>query len=361
MAGRVKLNAQPAPAPVRKRVVTGAALKQDVPGTGSSYFANSTERKLEFVHSGCAVLDQVLGGGYVLGRMSNVIGDKSTGKTLLAIEACGNFSRSYADGVVRYVEAEAAFDKGYAAALGLDVDAIEWADMGADRTVEWVHDDILATIKRLNGRPCIYVVDSLDALSDREELKREISDNTYGAAKAKKLGEMFRRLVGEIEKSRLLLLIVSQIRDKIGVTFGETKMRAGGHAMDFYATHCLWLANLGQLKKTRNKIERSVGVDIRAKCKKNKVGLPFRECDFPILFGYGVDDLTANVEWLVKAGRESVLDDLGLTKTGYKISLEALRNRGGAEVQNLRRRLSEVVVQEWGSVETTFLPQSRKY
>lgn len=350
------------PATTRRKLAKGEQIE-----AGSSYFASSAQRTgLDFVSSGSVLLDQVLGGGYVLGRMSNIIGDKSTGKTLLAIEACVNFIRRYPDGVIRYLEAESAFDKAYAAALGLPVDQIEWAEMvdakgNADRTVEWMHDDIKATIARLKGRPCIYVVDSLDALSDRAEMERKIDDNTYGQNKAKKLGELFRRLVGDIESSRMLLLVISQIRDKIGVTFGETKMRAGGHAMDFYATHCLWLAQIERLKKTVEKIERPIGVTIRANCKKNKVGLPFRQCDFPLLFGYGVDDVTASVEWLLDAGREDLLKEVDMSKAGYKVRITSLRNKGGEEMAAVRRILNDLVTKEWARIETNFLPAKGKY
>lgn len=350
----------------KARVAVGASAPS-APTSPGSYFSSSEQRVgLEFISTGCAVLDQVMGGGYVLGRMSNVIGDKSTGKTLLAIEAAGNFARRYEDGVIRYLEAESAFDKEYARAMGLPVDRVEWAEMvtdkgDADRTVEWLHDDIVTTLAKLKGRPCIYIVDSLDALSDRAEMERDISDSSYGAAKAKKLGEMFRRLVGDIEKSRMLLLVISQIRDKIGVTFGENKMRSGGHAMDFYATHCLWLAQIGTLKKTVQKIERPIGVSIRAKCKKNKVGIPFRECDFPLLFGYGVDDLTANTEWLLAAGKDDRLTELGMSKAGYKVRITSLRDKGGAELAAFRKTLNAMVMEEWSAVEMTFLPKASKY
>lgn len=358
-ATRVKVAATP-----RARV---AVEGKPSPVATGSYFSSSEQRVgLEFISTGCAVLDQVMGGGYVLGRMSNIIGDKSTGKTLLAIEAAGNFARKYGDGVIRYLEAESAFDKEYARAMGLPVERVEWAEMvtdkgDADRTVEWLHDDIVTTLAKLKGRPCIYIVDSLDALSDRAEMGRDISDGSFGAAKAKKLGEMFRRLVGDIEKSRMLLLVISQIRDKIGVTFGETKMRSGGHAMDFYATHCLWLAQIATLKRTVQKIERPVGVSIRAKCKKNKVGMPFRECDFPLLFGYGVDDLTANTEWLLAAGKDSRLEELGMSKAGYKVRIASLRDKGGPELAEFRKILNAMVLKEWSDVEMTFLPKASKY
>lgn len=365
MATRTKVKAATTKARgrVSVKVVEGGEAR-----AGNSYFANSDERTgLEFVSTGCTLLDQVLGGGYALGRMTNIIGDKSTGKTLLAIEAIANFARQFPDGVIRYLEAESAFDKGYAEALGMPVERVSWANMvnkkdESDRTVEWWYEDVVATLESLKGRPCIYVVDSLDALSDRAELSRDISDGSYGGAKPKKIGELFRRLVGEIESSRMLLVVISQIRDKIGVTFGETKMRAGGRAMDFYATHCLWLAHIGTLKKTVNKIERPIGVTIRAKCKKNKIGLPFRECDFPLLFGYGIDDVTAGVEWLIDAGCEARLAELEMSKAGYKIRIANLRNAGAhGEMAAVRRKLSTMVVEEWSRIETSFLPTAGKY
>ena len=225
MPARTKVKAEKDPAPSVGRVRVSAAT------AGATYFASSAERDgLEFFSTGCALLDQVMGGGYVLGRMTNVIGDKSTGKTLLAIEAVINFLRKWVDGYVRYAEAEAAFDQKYAAAMGMPITQVDWASMLSedgenDRTVEWLFDDITATIKKLKGRPGLYIVDSLDALSDRDELERDISKGSFGQAKAKKIGELFRRLAGEIESSRLCVLIISQIRDKIGVMFTRKRMR----------------------------------------------------------------------------------------------------------------------------------------
>ena len=362
---RAKVTPPAAPAG-RVRVAVKAAEGGAIE-PGSSYFANSSQRTgLEFVSTGCTLLDQALGGGYALGRMSNIIGDKSTGKTLLAIEAVTNFCRTYADGPVRYLEAESAFDKEYARALGLPLDRVTWAEMvdkkgESDRTVEWWYEDLVKFLDELNGRPGIYVVDSLDALSDRGEIARDISDGSFGGAKPKKIGELFRRLVGRIEESRVLVLIISQIRDKIGVTFGETKMRTGGKAMDFYATHCLWLAQIKTLTRTVAKIDRATGVMIRAKVKKNKIGLPFRECDFPLLFGYGVDDVTAAVEWLVAAGKQERLAEVDMSVAGYKMRIQSLRNKGGPEMAAVRAKLSQMVVTEWSAIEQSFLPTASKY
>ena len=325
-----------------------------------NYFASSDKHNLQFIGTGCRVLDHVFGGGYVLGRMANIVGDKSSGKTLLAIEACANFIRDYPKGYVRYAEAEAAFDQDYAAALGMPVKQVEFAKNIF--RIEDFFEDIEKVCKvSTPTKPVLYVLDSLDALSDRAEKDRKIEEGSYNLVKQKKLSELFRRKIQEIESSNVCLIIISQIRDKIGVTFGETKMRTGGKALDFYASQVVWLSEVQKLKKTIDKVERVTGVMIRAKCKKNKIGLPFRECDFPILFGYGVSDLAANVEWLIASNKSERLKELGLSVAGYKIRVHNLINNGGAELELLRQALNCVVDEEWVNIETSFLPKSRKY
>lgn len=342
MAERAKLNNAPAP---RKSSSRGSYFVEDKP--------------LEFFSSGCALLDNVIGGGWALGRISNVVGDKSSGKTLLAIEGSANFILSFPKGLVRYAEAEAAFDVGYAEALGMPVASVEFAE--GISTVEELFEDMTATLAKLKDRPCLYVIDSLDALSDKAEQERGINDGSYGAAKAKKLGELFRRLVKDIEESRMHLLVISQIRDKIGVTFGETTMRSGGRALDFYASQVIWVADIGKTKKVISGVERVIGVEVRARCKKNKIGLPYRECDFPIIFGYGVDDITAMVEWLMKVRGEEGIAEFGFTKSRYKSSILKLRDEGGPTAGDMRNRLKSHTTKIWREIETGFLPKSRKY
>lgn len=342
---------------MRKPLGTARA---DEPSSKGSYFTE--DKPLEFISSGSTLLDCVLGGGWVLGRIGNLVGDRSSGKTLLAIEASANFVKTYPTGLVRYCEAEAAFDKLYAAELGLPVESVEFAE--GILTVEELFEDLERCLDTLKGRPCLYIVDSLDALSDKAEQERSINDGSYGAAKAKKLGELFRRLVKKMEQSRLCLIVISQIRDKIGVTFGETKMRSGGHALDFYASQVVWLADTGKLKKTAATIERVIGINVLAKNKKNKIGLPFRDCEFPILFGYGTDDVISMVEWLMKTKGEAVLDQFdvpNLNKSRYKSTLAKLRDEGGPVMRDLRIKMQKVTVQAWRDIENSFLPKSKKY
>lgn len=338
-----------------------ARLNPDSPPIASSYFANVAEKEgLKFVSSGSAIMDAILGGGWVLGRCANIVGDKSSGKTLLAIEATVNFHKAYPEGYKRYAEAEAAFDVAYAEALGMPVQAIEFAD--GILTIEDWYNDMMKVMDENKDRPVLYILDSLDALSDDAEQERKIEDASYGGNKAKKLGEMFRRIIQRMEEQEVLLIVISQLRDKLNVTFGEKQTRSGGRALDFYASHIVWLAEIGKIKRTMAKVERVVGVNVKARVKKNKVGLPFRECEYPILFGYGVDDLTANVEWLLSVGKDQRLkDEVGMSAAGYKVRINNLRDKGGEEVQEVRQKLARIVQEEWQSIEQGFLPKGRKY
>jgi recombination protein RecA len=290
--------------------------------------------------------------------MVNIVGDKSSGKTLMAIEATANFLLKYPKGRVRYAEVESAFDTSYAAALGMPVDKVEFPDNiftveDLYEDLERVGDDAVKT-----KQPTLYVIDSYDALSDRAELARKIDEGTYGGNKAKTGSQMFRRVVQKLETGRVTLLIISQVRDNIGVTFGNKLTRTGGRSLDFYASQVLWLAEIGKLKRTIRGVERIYGVDVKANCKKNKVGLPFRVCEYPIVFGYGVDDVSANVNWLQSIKR---LDSIGFTDARWKQELGALLKLPDHDFDLKRKQISAAVVSLWSEIEQDFLPTRGKY
>lgn len=366
-----KKTAAKAPAKKTRQVLLPTRAKTSAPRQrvkieeeeAPNYFATVEKEGLIFVSSGAQIIDCALGGGYAEGRVVNIVGDRSAGKTLLAIEAITNFVLKFEDAHARYAESESAFDELYAEALGLPLDRVEFNRGKPLRTIEDWYKDMIRVLDENKDRPMIYVLDSLDALSDDAEMERGIDEtNTYGTQKAKKLGELFRKLVERIERQRCLLIVVSQLRDKIGVTFGETKTRSGGKALDYYASHILWLREKQKIKRTIKGVERIVGMDVELRVKKNKVGLPFRSADYPVIFGYGIDDVTAGVEWLLSVGLADVLEkELDMTKSGYKLRIQNLRNKGGEEMQAVRKALNRVVVREWQRIETDFLPKARKY
>lgn len=318
-----------------------------------NYFLSPKKANLTFIHSGSHLLDCVLGGGWPLGRISNVVGDRSTGKTQIAIEACVNFANLFPTGHIKYHEAEAAFDEGYAETLGMPLDRVEFIQDAA--TVEELFEALTEEIGLASKDPILYIVDSLDALSDKAEMDRGISEGTFGTQKPKQLSQMFRRLTKKIQKTRMHLMIVSQIRDKIGVTFGARHSRAGGKALDFYASQIIWLTELSKIKKVKNKIERIIGINIRAKCNKNKIGPPFRETEFPIIFSYGIDDFASCLLWLDSVGE---LKELDLVKKDIPELLEILKRGEEPEIATL---IKEMTIKKWYEIEATFMPKNKKY
>jgi recombination protein RecA len=287
----------------------------------------------QWVPSGCTLLDCMLGNGYPLGRIVNIVGDRSTAKTALATEAVINFLQKYPNGAARYAETEAAFDTSYAKSMGLPLDKVDFGN--PDEHMLTVEDFSRDLAKYLEERtktdtPGIYVLDSLDALSDESELSKDISEGSFGAAKAKKLSQLFRMYTRKVSDANVLLLVVSQVRDNIGAMFGEKHKRSGGKALDFYASIVIYLAHIKTLKKTISKVERPYGVMIKAKTKKNKVAPAFREVEFPFLFNYGVDDEVASKAWLKTVGCEE-------------------------------EYTPELVKRKWAEIETKFLPPRKKY
>lgn len=313
----------------------------------------------EFVSSGSTLLDLVLGGvdhpGWARGRIANLVGDSSAGKSLIAIETCANVARLSDAEHVRYAESEHAYDPALARLLGMppDVDPTEI------NTVEEFHDDLQEFLKKQKrNTPSIYVLDSLDALADEAELERDIRKGSYGTAKAKLMSEMLRRLIPDIEKSGTLLLVVSQIRDKIGVTFGETKMRVGGHALNFYSSQVIWLHEIQKINREVSGAKRATGIRIKAKNKKNKVAIPFRDAEMTLTFMYGIDDELSMLQWM----KDNKAPLNGVVPTSMWKMLVTARSEGDrATAQTIHTKLREIVLEHWADIEKSLEPPMRKY
>lgn len=320
-------------------------------------------KTIQFIPTGCTLLDCVLGGGWALGRVANVIGDKAVGKTLLAIEACANFAQKYPKGKIWYREAEAAFDEAYAEDLGLPLKRVDFGSEGIGTiwdTIEDIFEDLDACLAVCEKQkvPGLYIIDSLDALTSRAELERDPSKGTFGLEKQKMLGKLFRQLIRRLKQTNVALMVISQVRDNIGVTFGEKHKRSGGKALDFYATHALWLSHMETIKRTEGGVKRAVGVRIKARCKKNKIGLTSRECEFSLIFGYGVADIEASLDFLTEV---KALDRLSLKEAGIDAYLEQIEGLSGAERHAKEALVTAATVAAWADVEKRFAPRRRKY
>ena len=165
------------------------------------------------------------------------------------------------------------------------------------------------------GDPFIYGLDSFDSLTSEEELERAkalmnkgTSEGSYNLEKPKIVGQICRIITGKLKKTRSLMLVVSQTRQKIGVTFGEKKTRSGGDALRFYSSHEVWLSVVNHIKKK----DLDIGVSVIAKVKKNKITGKLRTVPFQIYFDYGVDDIGSMIDWMIEQGfwrKKSKADD----------------------------------------------------
>lgn len=315
------------------------------------------EPSIQMIPTGATLLDLQNTGGWALGRMVNIVGDTSSGKTLLAIEACANFAHLYGADSVRYCETEAAFDDLYAARLGLPGGIQRATEV---RLVEDLYDDLADYLRNLKGSAGLYCLDSVDALSSIAESKREITDkSTYASEKAKVLHELFRRQVKEIEKGNCCFFVISQTKDNIGNMFAP-KTRSGGHALDFFASQIVWLHERGKEKRTVLGVERTVGINVSAQNKKNKCGEPFRTVDFLLMFNYGIDDELSNIEWLK---RNKASED-GLTVPLDRYAGAVRRARADRNLDLLNQYSSElraVTRARWLEIEEALKPPLPKY
>jgi recombination protein RecA len=325
---------------------------------------------MEFIHSGCTLLDQILGGGWALGRVSNVYGDSATGKTLLGIEACANFARQFPNGKIFYRERESAFDPSFAETIGLPFDRVNFKSYedGLD-TIEDLFDDLTSCIKVLRTEkiPGFYCIDSLDAFSDdAEQEQKDIRESGQVAKKPRVMSQLFRQRIGEVARSRCHLMFISQIRTKIGVTYGRKTERAGGVALRFYASQIIFLRQTETIAPEIKGKKRPIGIYVNAKCEKNKTTNPYHDCDFPIWFNYGIDNLRACVEWLREVGELKKLLPDDWQKKG--VEERYIKETHALNDQEFNQRMAEIdnaVRGTWSEIDELtrqrHLPPKRKY
>ena len=247
--------------------------------------------EVEAISTGSLNLDIALGiGGFPKGRIIEIYGPESSGKTTLALHAVAEAQK--AGGIAAFVDAEHALDPVYARKVGVDVNEllVSQPDTGEQAL------EIADTLVR-SGAVDILVVDSVAALTPRAELEGEMGDSHVGL-QARLMSQALRKLTASISKSNTIVIFINQIRMKIGVMYGSPETTTGGNALKFYASVRLDIRRIGQIKDKDD----IVGNATRVKVVKNKVAPPFKQVEFDIMYGEGVSKMGEVIDLGVKAG-----------------------------------------------------------
>ncbi|WP_176592005.1 recombinase RecA [Sphingobium sp. EM0848] len=282
-------------------------------GKGSAMKLGSREKiEIEAISTGSLGLDIALGiGGLPRGRIVEIYGPESSGKTTLALHAIAEAQKT--GGIAAFVDAEHALDPVYAKKLGVDIDEliVSQPDTGEQAL------EIVDTLVRSNAID-VLVVDSVAALVPRAEIEGEMGDSHVGL-QARLMSQALRKLTGSISRSRCLVIFINQVRMKIGVMYGNPETTTGGNALKFYASVRLDIRRTGQIKDR----EDIVGNATRVKVVKNKVAPPFKQVEFDIMYGEGVSKIGELLDIGVKAGL--------VEKSGAWFSYDSIRIGQGRE------------------------------
>ena len=245
----------------------------------------------QVIPSGSIALDHALGiGGYPKGRIIEIYGPESSGKTTLAVHAIAQAQK--AGGIAAIIDAEHAFDRTYAKALGVDLETLLISQPDNGEQALEIADNLIRS-----GAIDIVVIDSVAALTPKAEIEGEMGENKVGL-QARLMSQALRKLTANISKTNTCCIFINQLREKIGIMFGNPETTTGGNALKFYASVRLDIRRTTQIKDG----EEALGNHVKVKVVKNKMAPPFKKAEFDIVFGEGISHTSELVDLGVELG-----------------------------------------------------------
>lgn len=327
---------------------------------------------LKFISTGCTLLNLAVSqrwdGGWARGRIVNLVGDGSSGKTLLALRACASVFYDVKDVKKKYIvynNVEGVMDFDIALLFGQEfADAIIWE---SSSTCEKFGRNYMQWLQKLKkGEFLLYVGDSLDSMVSSKQKERTLESiktdkdekGSYGEKAKYFSASLFNNLCSMMQDKDATLICISQVREKINVMFGEKYYRAGGKALDFYTHQVVWLAEKNKMDKSYKGFKNIIGTRIKAYVKRNKVSKAFRRCDFRILFDYGIDDIESCIDFVY--GEKDKGFFTWPLKEGK--SLEFCREELVEYLENKPKafqRLRQFVSDKWHKIERKTMPNRK--
>jgi len=262
-----------------------------------------------WVSTGSTILDIAISnrpnGGLPFGRIVEIMGQSSSGKSLLAAHIAAETQKI--GGYVVYYDTEAAMSKKFASVIGIDLSKMIYAQI---ETVEEIFESMEKLIEKIRKRdssvPVTFIVDSVMGATTKVEMESDYDKDGWATAKAIVLSKAMRKITNLIAKQKILLVLTNQLRDKLGVTFGNNETTSGGKAIGFHSSVRLKMKNVGQIKGKVNNVEQVIGAEVLVQVVKNRIGPPFRATKFSVYFESGIDDIDS---WL------TIMKDYDLVKS----------------------------------------------
>lgn len=297
---------------------------------------DAVQEDIEFISSGSIGLDYALGiGGYPRGRVVEIYGPESSGKTTLTLHAIAECQK--AGGIAAFIDAEHAFDRFYAQNLGVNIDELIISQPDHGEQALEIADNLIRS-----GAVDIIVIDSVAALTPKSEIEGEMGDSKMGLH-ARLMSQALRKLTSTISKTNCTVFFINQLREKIGVMFGNPETTTGGNALKFYASVRLDIRRSTQLKDSNGN---AMGNKTRVKVVKNKVAPPFKVCEFDIMYGEGI----SKVGEILDIGTQAGIVDKSGSWFGYG---DTKLGQGRDAVKNLLKDNPELCDELEGKISET--------